>query len=371
MSYTSTITAVLSLLQLAGFAPPAETAPLVDRIISGAQEAGDPAPSLQAISSLSQLLAAGARLGADVPRRLGSIVADPRAHGVVRVELIKLLCSHGSPEDAERVRVLITELIARLRALPDHHDPEYYALPGILQAFLEEGAQRLAPRLADPASLLDVYMNVLAGPRSRFNEWVQQPCFDRIVDNPAPLPVRQRYMLRVVETVSFYVYPEPFAKLVNQDVSAPLRKIAFEGAAGPNGYHPTAVALLAEYGDEETADRLMELGKQRGYLEADMTRVGGDVWRIRVHYDTQLLLDYIGSDQWIDWSTRAWAVQKALRLGVEKSKIREALLEYGSHASSNKRLGAEARDVLQIAVENGILMPGELPVTPLPSWARP
>jgi hypothetical protein len=251
-------------------------------------------------------------------------------------------------------------LVDKLRNVRDHHDNEYYVLPALLRGFLEEDAQLLASRLEDPARLLDLYLDILGEPRERFNEWARPLCFDRIAENPAPLPIRQRYMLRILEEYAENYGPEAFVPLVTGEVVPRLREIAFNKPIGTKDYHASALYLLAEYGDLETARRLRERWKEQGVDEALINRAGGYVWMIESQHHPDMLLDHIRSGEWIDYNTRVWALRRAVALNLDKSKLRDALLEHAGRVDSDPRLRASVEELSKLAVQNGILKPGEL-----------
>ena len=81
---------------------------------------------------------------------------------------------------------------------------------------------------------------------------------------------------------------------------------------------------------------------------------------IESQHNPDILLDHIRSDQWVDHRTRLWAVEKAIALGVDRNKLRSALLDHARHASADTRLNADVARLGRLAADRGILKSGEL-----------
>ena len=358
------ITAALTLVVQTPVAQVADRHALVETITAAAGVGGDPTPALEAIEVLRESLSDRQSLDRGISAILLSIVRDTQSNARVRVVILNLLCERADRHSAEQIFGLMDSLIDRLRNVAGHHDPEFYALPALMVAFLEKGAKSLAIHLEDPARLLELYDDILKGPREQFNEWMRAHCFERIADNPAPLSVRQRYMLRLLERISGQRGPETFIPLVTDDIVPRLREIAFDGPVGRYGYNVAAVDLLAEHGDLETARRLRSLAKEQGFDSEIVTRVGGYVWMIESQHAPDMLLDHIRSAEWVDHQTRLWALKHAIALKVYRGELRAALLEHARHLSSDTRLQGDARRLKKLAVQRGILKPGEFIVPP-------
>ena len=189
---------------------------------------------------------------------------------------------------------------------------------------------------------------------------IRAACFERIADSPAPLPVRQDYMLRVVKMLARDRCPQPFVSLVNADVLEPLRKIAFEGPLGPKGYNSAALELLAEYGDLQTVERVRGWATERGEDPSSLGRVGGYIWMIESQHKPSMLLDHIRSNQWVNHQTRPWALRRAIQLGVSHADLRGAILDHARGVDKDERLRTDIVVLKRIALENGVITADDL-----------
>ena|GEM_PF-3628123 len=329
--------------------------------IQGSHRVGvRPTPALEAIAALRRSLRESETLDDEVAAALLAVVSDRDANTLVRKAALGLTCERASNEATGLVLQTVQALLERQRMVRDGNDSEFYSITPVLHEFVSTGASQLATRLESQAPLLDLFIAILSEPKIPHGH-IRQPCFERIADNPAPLPVRQRYMLEVVKALAGNRAPPAFVGLINDDVVGSLRSIAFDGPLGSQGYNAAALDLLADYGDRETAERFRQWAGERGIDEAAVTRVGGYVWMIEAQHHPDMLLSHIRSDEWINHQTRPWALERAIRLGVDKGKLRTALLEHARRAEDDKRLHYDMARLREIALKNGIVDPSDLP----------
>jgi hypothetical protein len=97
-----------------------------------------------------------------------NFVRNSQSNARIRVVTLTLLCEYADRDSAEQILGLMDSLVVRLSNGPNHHDPEFYALPGLVLGFLKEGAKPLSTHLENPARLLgSVSKVILLGACSR------------------------------------------------------------------------------------------------------------------------------------------------------------------------------------------------------------
>jgi hypothetical protein len=198
-----------------------------------------------------------------------------------------------------------------------------------LETFFREGAGHLALRIKNPRALLDLYVKIYEPKPLDWFLWTSAG--DRIADNPAPLAVRQEYMLRVLRKLPHSPVPATFDALFDERVAPALRDLAFEGWNGTTPGNQGAFGLLVECGDLETVKRLEQVYEDSPKVLEAQRAPGGAIWMIRAKHDPRLLLDHIRSTDpaSLEWpSSRLSALRLAIRHGVDRAAIREALLQH-------------------------------------------
>lgn len=134
-------------------------------------------------------------------------------------------------------------------------------------------------------------------------------------------------MLSLLDHIPGGLAPEGFFDLLDDSIIARVRDATFEGLEeGGEIANPVPFELLADYGDEETAERLRAWGHALGYTDKQIGRVGGFVWKVDAHHSPEMLLAYLRTDEWYDYASRLWALKKAIKLDVDRAVLRTALL---------------------------------------------
>lgn len=163
-------------------------------------------------------------------------------------------------------------------------------------------------------------------------------------------------MLSLLDHIPGGLAPEGFFDLLDDSIIARVRDATFEGLEeGGEIANPVPFELLADYGDEETAERLRAWGHALGYTDKQIGRVGGFVWKVDAHHSPEMLLAYLRTDEWYDYASRLWALKKAIKLDVDRAVLRTALLTHFSVVHTDDRLRPTAGALASLAIEQGIL----------------
>jgi len=149
----------------------------------------------------------------------------------------------------------------------------------------------------------------------------------------------------------------------------------------PHSFHYGAASALAHLGDVQIKDRLKQLSEKFTPVKRNL---GGILqyfaWQIEVQDPAAKLLDFIASTERLESvGSRAWAIRRAVELGIPKENIREALLEHASKVEP-KEFRQQSGRVVKVwpglptlkaeGIELGILRADDLPEVKIPA-AKP
>ena len=164
-------------------------------------------------------------------------------------------------------------------------------------------------------------------------------------------------------------------KLLDRTSLPKLRELVRQ-SEDPHKFHYGAASALAHLGDVEIRDELKRLSAKFTPIERNL---GGIleyfVWQIEVQQTPDKLLGYIASDQHVGSSRRCWAVRRAVELGVEREKIRAAILEHAANVEPRAHRRENGRTIKfwpglstlkKEGLKLGILLPNDLPDVKVP-----
>ena len=160
--------------------------------------------------------------------------------------------------------------------------------------------------------------------------------------------------------------PEALVDRMSSAALVPLREVlSASRTAGDLNYG--VAGALAYLGDEETKAVLVAmLPSAREHSKSAEAGLLKDIWRIEVQHPPEKLLVYLSSTEFCGFrDSQSWAVSRAYKLGVDPSRIREAILTNASHAA-DQRSRLEVARMKQAGLDLGILRPDDLPDVPLP-----
>ena len=309
---------------------------------------------LHQIVSIRESLLPQEMLESDVVELLQDTVLASDAELPARIAALALICERSQLPELDRCIESIQTLVVRWRGSKTLLQTDYSSIPVIVNNFLMNSVNWLWDRIEDHDSLFELYFQIYKTLGNRYS-YIRLACCKQISDSPEDLATKQEYLVRFIRERTGNPAPKTFHKLVNEEIVERLRTIAFEEPVGPRGYNVGAIDLLAEYGDQQTADQLRKWASLRGFEKSAIERPGGYVWMIEGQHDPKILLQHIKSDEWINHQTRKWAVEKCIKVGVSTESIRAALLEHRKAAGRDNRLWNDLRRLKVFARNAGIL----------------
>ncbi len=189
-----------------------------------------------------------------------------------------------------------------------------------------------------------------------------------------PKAQRQAFALSMLRD---YPIPLTYASVVSlddPDFREGLRKIFREPANNQQmggGISAGAAATLAYLGDEEILDNLKSL---RAPFKDNPTMrlfIKHSIQKIELQHPPKNLLEYIASDEDPYADVRAWAIERAVELGLPKSEIRDSILARAQHCdkkggSFRPNMRPEMIQLRRIGISLGVLKSHDLPMEDVP-----
>lgn len=342
---------VLSLLAFTVPAFAQQKAPWADDI-AAIRSAGLREDPGDAMSALRHLRERGTLSNAVLEELLG-YAANPKINTLVRMECLRLSLQRLPDVLQSHALAVIDKLIDEAEN-PGRRDDGFGSVTAVISTFVEMEKSDLPASLWSSSERLRALEKVVQC--NQVAEAVRAKAANQIAEGGAPLTVRQETMLAVLEQIPGGVAPEGFFELLDRSIIARIRDIAFEDLEHQDQLlHPVPFELLAHYGDKETAERLRAWGHARGYADEQISRVGGFVWKIDAHHSPEMLLAYLRTGEWYDYTSRLWALKKAIELDVDRAELRAALLTHFSVMDTDDRLRSTAGALAALAIEQGIL----------------
>lgn len=166
--------------------------------------------------------------------------------------------------------------------------------------------------------------------------------------------------------------PAPLVGLLDASAVHALRTIV-RGSADPHTFNYAAAAFLAHLGD---TDILADLQTRQQTFRATGTRYGQAldwyVWQIQQQNPPTQLLTHIASAELFTPQSRAWALRRAVEIGLPGADIRQAILTYASvgRPFGPDRLAAGLQGLKAVGSQLGVLAPDDLPNVPGASGSR-
>jgi hypothetical protein len=204
------------------------------------------------------------------------------------------------------------------------------------------------------------------------------------VQTPMTAPARERSALSIIERMQRDDAPHEVANAV---ISEPgrerLRRLLMEGQTLQT-FHKGAASALAELGDRPTLAILEALAPQisgRAYQDETIPRPRGPmgvivepyVRRISVQADPNHLLRFIATHGEGDlniYHLQAWAVGRAVRMGIDRVRVRAAVVTYleaASAAAGDRHIMCLIRDA---AAQEGLIADDEFENLKRPEMPR-
>lgn len=170
--------------------------------------------------------------------------------------------------------------------------------------------------------------------------------------------------------------PQVLVALLGDDAASRLRPLLAEGGRDPETFNWQAAWWLSYIGDLATVTELEALREPFARVHRNHEgQLRYLIWRIEVQNPPEDLLAFIASAE--DRKTpadRAWAMRRAIELGLPKERIREAILAHAKVATVKEirdpqtgkttRVWSELSGMKAAALGLGILRKDDLPQVP-------
>lgn len=322
----------------------------------------------QDVRRLERLLASSQpseMLNEDDARFLARTVTSKTSGFASRIEAMELLGQKAGAAESAVALETIKALAEEMRDDSLREDRRHVETEAILSGFFRTDAAVLAKKLPDPAPVFALAAS-MAQDKALRRIWPE--VFQFIASGPAPVATRRRYMLEAINALPAWERaPDEFQELVTPALFGELRKVAFESTPKDQPAHGPSLDLLVEAGDAASLPFLKERAESLGKTKEYNQPGAGFIWRIEAQQDTAMLLDFISSDLWVGFAgSRSWALNKAVELGVEKERIRSAIIAFADHIDNNQWFRPELIGLKREAIRLGVFQGDELPEVKVP-----
>jgi hypothetical protein len=294
-----------------------------------------------------------------IGKRLYGVIANEGLHISVRAEALRVALEKAGEHGASEL-VLMFGAWCLHESAGDVSDERARARAGLVWIVVTEGLRDLERAMTDQRPLLRLLTLI-----PKFRQPVLLPhIWEGIAENPAPTEFRRAAALQhIADFRDWSICPEPLVPILGTEALPVLRELVRQGE-NPEEFHYHAAACLAQLGDEEIVPdleawvpRLAQKHRRLGEC------VDGYIWKIKAQHPPEKLLEYVRSEG------RRWPMQRALQLGIPKSEIRKALLEYADDlkARGKKEDLGQLIVVKHDGLKLGVLGPEDLPDVKIPA----
>jgi hypothetical protein len=287
--------------------------------------------------------------------RLRRVMMEDAVPVAVRVELMKLSCQKADEAIARDILSIATDWINAMRSSDgtlEVEDPIHIARRAILVGGVKWGYSCLENALQDQSPLLNLLVY-----------WKDA---EAIANNPAPLHQKRQAALALITSDKRRNTPnETLLTLLDSSIFPQLRALV-RSSTDPATFHYHAAASLAYLGDNEI---LADLRARIAPFESIHRNARGSldrfIWQIEIQHPPSRLLEFIASTD-LDMRSvllREPSIRLALFKGIEKSQIRQAVLQFvANYAATNDiTRNSRIRSLKRLCVDSGILQSGDLP----------
>lgn len=297
--------------------------------------------------------------------RLKGIIIREEAALSVRQTALRLACEKADGYVASEILSVMYSVARRLdvKRIPEPRSDHIMALvPEALmtEVFLSDGVKHLKD-LLDQEGVMQflVFVASHTHPAGANAPWL---AMEVISTGTAPIELRRASAVKVIrQTPRRTAAVTSFLSLLDASSLAELRACV-RHPQDPAVFHFHAAATLAESGDEEI---LGDLKTWREKLSAQSPSfvhyIDAYMWKIEIQHPPTRLTEYIaGTDP---RPGRAWAISRAVALGIDKLAVREAILRYAQNVAPqgayNIRPGLQ--EMKRVGLDLRILREDDLP----------
>ncbi|MBN1514434.1 MAG: hypothetical protein JXB13_20635 [Phycisphaerae bacterium] len=325
-------------------APPVER-PIDDLFTTIEQHGGDYSPEvIAAWDALAMRLSQG---DAPASARLRAIAVDNSRPFDERCFALKLACRIADEDLSAAIIAIVSGWTTQARDVKSEQDL-LRALEEICltHAFVKDMLPTLPVSEVRWEELLEALDTVLTAPAFRgFRGWGGPARF--VATSPAPLELRRRVAMSVLSAGNA---DEPLIEILDDSCATKLR-VMLRDERFAEGINPAVAAALAHLGDMESLPILREHGLDH------LAR------RIEVQHPPTALLECIASPDLDNWaSERIWAFRRAVDLGVDHPRLRDAILR-----CEKRNALTVPGEVKREGIAKGVLRPTDLPLVRVPT----
>ncbi len=208
--------------------------------------------------------------------------------------------------------------------------------------------------------------------RRRFRWWdVLDACC-------GPKAQREAFALSMLNVYGNLLHHPPVVSLDDPNFRKDLRKLFQDtvyGRDNTDGVFAGVAVTLAHLGDKEILNDLKALRDPFKDNPTMRMFIKHSIQKIEMQHPPEKLLEYIASDEDPYVSVRAWAIERAVEIGLPKSDIREAVLAYAQHCKPIGRgrypnMRIELVELRRIGISLGVLKDHDLPSEDIPEGRK-
>ncbi len=353
---------------------PAQALRLLVKPAESAREYFDDGPRALAIKALEEDVVAPVELA----MTLDLILCDRRNPS--RLKVLELACRKADSESAPIIVLAASRFGAEyLGARPVSGVTRIFESrvldAQIVDQFVGKYANFLTPHLGDDTILLDTLYGWLFYPEIRQHGRLGFLICRAVATLSVPTNVRRQYAQRILENYDFWGHsvPSEFVELLNEPMWEVLRNRVI-GSSNSTSPFPDAIArLLADRGDMQVLAALNHVERTRIQTEVlqghDPEVVPGTLsWRIRAQNPPDNLLSWLARGpsesmiERVNQGDRIWLMRRAVELGVDRQRIRDAAIEYGtSYLDAGRPWRTELPEFKTVAITLEVLNADDLP----------
>ena len=299
--------------------------------------------------------------------RLLRIAENYRLETRARSVALNVACEIADQKSVDLVVDTMTKVLSRLQQSPADHERAGMGLArksiGTLLSTLVSGGcvERLMDIAPAPQPVLDFLTRAyIAGYMS---ENTRDVCSRLILDCNVPLKSRQDAVATIIESETWRRGGVPVVLVdILDSTSFPRLRGLVRAETTVDKFNFAAADALSYLGDSKIIPDFE--ARKEGFriehvnLESELSRY---IWRIEVQHPPDKLLDYIASDGWPMYRDhRIQSVRRAVKLGIPKERIREAILKHNQNALDSQKQ-TEMIELKWFGIKWGILQESDLP----------
>jgi hypothetical protein len=332
-----------------------------DALVQALSDFGVGADPREGIAILDSFAQQVTRMDRHSIARLMDVVANQRIHTTIRKNALAIICAKADSESAGLVVDRVRILAMRAEMKPSAPGMSRSGSDSLIGSFVRNGLPELERNMEDKRIALEFYKEVALGLDLDIPK-IREDAVKRIVACDASRPLRQQCAFELMQAAPASVWHRELEPLMDQRFAERIRPLIIQKAESYAPFNWTAVALLARYGDRQTAATLREWVAGRADANVAEKMVRDYVWMIDAQHHTSMLVDYIRSDSSRRTpAPRTWALRKAFGIGVPHSELKAAVQEHAQKIDNRSWMYVSIMELKDEAVKLGILDDNDLP----------